>query len=114
MSQKGPEAVLLDQIIGTHPGREGIAVRFGWESVHFRPARTQYGWRTPVQGSMGTGWPDLLLVRGRRLVAAELKADGKKLELEQRRVLDLLDTVREVETYEWRPADWDAIINRLR
>jgi len=26
-----------------------IAKMFGWRRAHFRPARTKYGWRTPVQ-----------------------------------------------------------------
>lgn len=52
---------------------------FKWRSAHFRPALTSKGWRTPVQGD-GAGFPDLILVRGSRLIVAELKVpDTKRL-----------------------------------
>jgi hypothetical protein len=48
-----------------------LAEMLGWWWVHFRPARTKGGWRTPVEGPMGEGWPDLFLVHPvRRLVRA--------------------------------------------
>ena len=106
------EAAWLDQIIGTTPGREGVAVRFGWESVHFRSARTAYGWRTPVQGSMGKGWPDLVLVRPPRIIFAECKVTTK-LRPEQQAVLDLLRDCG-AEVYVWRPEDFDEVARLLR
>lgn len=51
---------------------------FGWTVAYFRPAQTAKGWRTPV-GADGKGWPDLCLVRD-RVVFAELKVNGRKLE----------------------------------
>lgn len=101
------EDVLLSQVI------ELAETWLGWTTVHFRPARTHYGWRTPVQGSMGKGWPDLILVRGKRLIAAELKSDKGKLTSEQQDVLALL-ALAGVETYVWRPADWTSIERTLR
>jgi hypothetical protein len=106
VTQKGPEAILLEQVIDT----AGI---LGWEAVHFRPARTSYGWRTPVQGSMGKGWPDLILVRGARVMAVELKADGKRPTPEQMRVLDLLERAG-IDTRVWSPKDWEHIVAALR
>jgi len=48
-----------------------LAEMLGWWWVHFRPARTRSGWRTPVEGPMGEGWPDLFLVHPvRRLIRA--------------------------------------------
>ena len=47
----------------------------GWRVAHFRPARTERGWRTPVEAD-GAGFPDLLLVRGAQLLAVELKTDA--------------------------------------
>jgi VRR-NUC domain len=100
-----------------------VAEMYGWEGAHFRPALTGRGWRTPVQGSLGKGWPDLVLIRGTRLVFAELKRDGAKLSPDQDRVLELLRGLRLLlpglgaigpEVYVWHPADFDNIIEILR
>lgn len=88
-----------------------------WESAHFRPARTKKGWRTPVQGSMGKGFPDLILAHQgqQRLIFAELKRDGEEVEKgsDQERVLDVLRAAGE-EVYVWMPKDWDTIEEVLR
>ena len=47
----------------------------GWLRAHFRPAKTEKGWRTAVSGD-GKGFPDLVLVR-ERVVFIELKVKGK-------------------------------------
>lgn len=86
-----------------------LAAIMGWECVHFRPAQTRHGWRTPVQGSLGPGWPDLVLVRDDRIIFAELKRDGGKATPEQERVLRLLGATGHAEVYIWRPAAFDAI-----
>ena len=52
------------------------------------------------------GWPDLVLVRPPRLVAAELKSEQGRLTPAQLGWLDLLRQVPGVETAEWRPRDW--------
>jgi hypothetical protein len=67
-----------------------LAELYHWQYVHFRPAQTSKGWRTPVQGSLGAGWPDLVLVRGKRIMAMELKAEGKRATPEQLEVLRVL------------------------
>lgn len=85
---------------------------FGWSWVHFRPARTERGWRTPVSGPLGAGWPDLILCRGGQLIAAELKAQDGKLRPEQRDVLDTLG--RAIPVYTWRPLDLPAVLDVLR
>ena len=68
------------------------AVDRGWEWMHVRPARTNRPgvWKTPVDGTLGTGWPDLVLVRGGRTVAIECKTRTGVLSDAQRRVLDVL------------------------
>ena len=81
------------------------AALFGWRSAHFRPAMTAHGWRTAVSGD-GKGWPDLILVRCDRLIAAELKSERGVLSAEQRVWLDVLGAVAEVHV--WRPADWTS------
>jgi hypothetical protein len=90
---------------------EQLAKLYGWRVAHFRPARTARGWRTPVSGD-GAGWPDLILVRGRRIVAAELKGDGGKLRPEQAAWLAALAEAG-VECHTWRPAAWDEIVATL-
>jgi hypothetical protein len=54
----------------------------GWRVCHFRPGRTASGWRTAVSYD-AEGWPDLLLVR-ERVVIAELKSQHRKLSTLQR------------------------------
>ena len=83
-----------------------------WRYAHFRPARTQQGWRTPVSGSLGKGFPDLLMVRGERIIAAELKSEKGKTSPEQTDVLAVLAAAG-IETYVWRPSDWEAIVKTL-
>jgi len=109
----GPEALLTEHIIGTTPDREGIAIRCGWEVLHLRAARTRKGWVVPVTGSLGKGWPDLILVRPPRIIAAELKAGRGKPTIEQLAVLGVLRQAG-VEVYIWRPEDWPAIVQTLR
>jgi hypothetical protein len=71
---------------------------FGWERYHthrsdFSPA----------------GWPDEVLVRGARMVIAELKGRGKKPSPNQAKWLELLRHVEVVEVYLWTPDDLDDI-----
>lgn len=59
------------------------------------------------------GWPDLTLVRGPRLVFAELKTATGKLSSPQIAVLGMLQRTA-AEVYIWRPADMDDIVCILR
>lgn len=54
-----------------------LAAMYGWTWVHFRAARTERGWRVPVEGPLGKGWPDLVLVSPmrRRTLAVEVKRE---------------------------------------
>jgi VRR-NUC domain len=78
----------------------------GWRVAHFRPARTERGWRTPVEAG-GAGFPDLVLVRD-RVVFAELKGARTRVTGEQQAWLDALARAG-AETHLWRPWDWDEI-----
>lgn len=91
-----------------------LAELTGWAWAHFRPAMTSNGWRTPVSGPIGAGFPDLVLVRARdkRLIFAELKAARGPLSEVQESTLATLREVAEVHV--WRPADFDAIAEVLR
>jgi hypothetical protein len=90
-----------------------LAELLGYSWSHFRPAQTARGWRTPVSGPMGKGWPDLTLAREGRLIFAELKSDAGKASDAQ---LAVLDTLREAgaECYVWHPRDFDRIVEVLR
>lgn len=70
----------------------------GWRWHH-----QHYSKRSPA------GWPDLVLVRGPRLVAAELKSERGRVRPEQRVWLDALAAVPGVETYLWRPSAWAQV-----
>ena len=85
----------------------------GWRTAHFRPARMLNGeWRTPVSGD-GKGWPDLILVRGSRLIAAELKAGKNDVTAEQMAWLTALAAAG-VKCFVWRDEDWPEIEEMLR
>jgi hypothetical protein len=51
------------------------AARFaGWRHVHWRPAHTAQGWRSPFTGDRG--FPDYVIARAGETLALELKGDG--------------------------------------
>lgn len=93
-----------------------LAEYLGWRWVHFRPAKTKHGWRTPVSGPLGKGWPDLILVRAKdhRLMLVELKRDEKSEWLEGQkenllwleRALVVGGTGARIEVYVWYEADF--------
>lgn len=84
----------------------------GWRTFHVRPGRTAHGWRTTVSGN-GVGFPDLLAVRGDRIVVAELKIGWRALTDEQRAWLAAFATVS-VEAHVWRDTDYpDTIAGAL-
>lgn len=88
-----------------------LAKLYGWKLAHFRPGRTNKGWRTPMQGD--TGFPDLVLARDSELVFAELKSDTGKLSPEQGAWRVALQSAG-AEHRVWRPKDWDAVVGRLK
>lgn len=98
------EAALLSHVLE-------LAHMLGWKCAHFRAALTKHGWRTPVQGD-GKGWPDLVLVRD-RVVVAELKSDTGRLTPEQQTWLDRF-TAAGIEAFVWRPDDLQRIAEVLR
>ena len=77
----------------------------GWTVAHFRPARTKHGWRTPGM-YQAAGWPDLFMVRAGVVLAWELKASTKVTD-DQRRWLELLADVPNIDARVIRPADLD-------
>ena len=93
-----------------------LAEHLGWTWVHFptvlhtrRDRASETGfvhrYKTPSQGPLGHGWPDLVLVRD-RVLFVELKKRGGGLSEDQVRVRDILRTA-EAEWHLWFPADFD-------
>lgn len=82
----------------------------GWASVHFRAAKTERGWRVPVEGPLGKGWPDLVMahpLRGRTL-AVEIKRElGDALSADQEYVHAVLRGAG-WSVFVWRPSDLTA------
>lgn len=86
---------------------------WSWRVAHFRPAKTERGWRTPVQAD-GAGFPDLVLLKPPRVIFVELKSEKGKATQAQMTWLDELAAVSTVESHLWRPSDWWAIAEVLR
>ena len=79
------------------------AKALGWLAYHTHDARRSV-----------PGFPDTCLVRGERLVFAELKSEKGKVTVEQQQWLDALEKVPGVECRVWRPADLQDAIEFLR
>jgi len=92
-----------------------LAHIYGYRVAHFRPARTEKGWRTPVSAD-GKGFPDLIMVNPhqKRLIAIECKANGKKPTPEQEEWLEVFDYVPGCESYILRPSDFDEVQEILK
>ncbi len=94
------EAGFLDTVIQ-------YATLWHWRVFHQRPARTASGWRSAVSGA-GKGFPDLLMLRGERIVVAELKVGRRQPTDEQLEwLLDFRNTG--AEAYVWTPSSWPEI-----
>lgn len=101
------EAQFLDMIVTRAKAR-------GWLVMHTRPARTERGWRTPLQGD--AGFPDLILARRGQLVMAELKTAKGRLTDAQADWYAALQTVEDrpkVTVDVWRPGDWPSIVDLI-
>jgi hypothetical protein len=89
-----------------------LAKATGWRRAHFRKVRVQRKsgktfWETPVAGD-GKGFLDLLLLRDKRLIVAELKMPREKMKPEQELWFAAWQEFG-AETYLWYPEDWDEI-----
>lgn len=71
-----------------------LAKMLGWMAYHTFDSRRS-----------AEGFPDLVLVRGDRVLFVELKSDTGQLRPAQVSWLDALWQVEHVETYLWRPDD---------
>jgi len=80
-----------------------VARLFGW--------RVQWHWSSLHSPA---GFPDLILVRGERMIAAELKRERGRVAPEQQAWLEDLERVPGIESYVWRPSLWEEILEILR
>ena len=60
------------------------------------------------------GFPDLIMVRGYRMVALELKVGKRKPTVDQVRWLAALREVWQVDALVARPDDWDNVMELLK
>ena len=89
-----------------------LAESLGWEWMHV--GRTGKYNANGAKGTLGTGWPDLTLVRGNRILFVELKAEKKKTTPAQDRVMLILDQLWAGDAVHiWRPSDWNLILEVL-
>ena len=77
------------------------AAHYGWLALHIRN----------MLGNP-SGFPDLVLFRGRRAVVAELRRENGALGPKQEEWIARL-AEHGVEVYVWRPSDWEAIERAL-
>lgn len=101
---------VLDQAISEKAFQQTIidlAVTYGWGVYHTFDARKSQ-----------PGFPDLVLVRGDRLLFAEVKREHGRLRIDQEAWAKALGRVAfanpTVESHLWRPSDWPAIEDTLR
>ena len=85
------------------------AEQHGWDWMHV--GRTGKYSPNGAKGTLGKGWPDLLLIRGRRIIFLELKAQTGEVSTEQKRVLPILQ--KAAETYVCRPSDLPFLLQEL-
>ncbi len=100
-----PEALFQSQVLE-------LAKLLRWRRAHFRPGLNRRGeWQTAVQGD-GAGFPDLILVRGGRVLAVELKSELGKTSPEQDAWLAAFAQAG-VESSVWRPSHFrSGVIQR--
>ena len=98
------------RVIEWAQGRGWLVAHFMYSAVLRRDGSVTY--RTAVAAD-GKGFPDLVLVRGDRLLFAELKsAKGRVRPDQDRWLLALTGTLASV--FIWRPEQWDEIAEVLR
>jgi len=84
----------------------------GYKWCHFRPARTEHGWRTALSGHKGM--LDYIAVKDGRFLVFELKSDTGKVSSEQQDWIDKLKNCKGIECYVWRPADWNELVRIMQ
>ena len=68
---------------------------------------------TPDSMGMAPGEFDLRLYRPPRVIHAELKSEHGRLTQDQKRTRTVYEGCPGLETYVWRPSDWQTIVRAL-
>jgi hypothetical protein len=89
-----------------------MAERLGWKVCHFHDSRREVRPGVFIGDKQAAGFPDLVMVRGRRLLCAELKKEKGKLTPAQEEWMRVLRNV--AECHVWKPSDFDLIEEVLR
>ena len=79
-----------------------LARALGWEPVHFRQ----------MIGNP-SGYPDLTIIRGDRVILAELKRENGTVSRRQQEWIDRMAAVGTT-VHVWRPSDWPEIEAALK
>ena len=88
-----------------------LARRYGWRLMLIKPTQIRSGrWVTATTGD--TGFPDLILCKGKSLIFAELKRPNGQLSDSQKVWLDALIRAGQ-EVYLWYPLNLPDIKDRL-
>lgn len=103
-----------------------LAQMHSWRTAHFSTTVKMVkraGGYAYIPDKGAAGFPDLVLVRGPRLVFAELKTDKTKTSDDQDAWLSELRDVEaygifrgldNVQVHLWRPRDWETIVEVLK
>jgi VRR-NUC domain-containing protein len=60
------------------------------------------------------GFPDIVMVRPPSVLFVETKTDRGRMTPAQQVWMQALQQCPGIETYVWRPDDWDGIVSRLK
>lgn len=82
-----------------------LAAVLKWRTAHFRPARTESGWRTAVSGD-GKGFVDLVLVKDRVLFVELKSMTGRQSREQIEWMIDLRAAGADYRL--WTPTDWTS------
>src|SRR5688500_5179844 len=91
-TEKGFQAAIVD-----------LAQRCGWLVYHSYDSRKST-----------RGFPDLVLVRPGAVIFAEVKIATGTLTMAQYEWISMLESVRGIGVFVWRPQDWEAIVTHLQ
>ena len=110
LSRAEPRAAVIPEVTPT------FATEAAFQAAIVQKAR-EWGWlcfHTYDSRRCEPGFPDLILLRRDRMIAAELKRSRKeKPSPAQRKWLRAFQGVSGANVYIWSPEDWDTILKEL-